>query len=303
MLLGRTPQKLKKGDTIGIISPSHVADEKRYAGIIAAIESHGFRVKTGGNLYKSTYGYLASELERASDLNAMVLDETVKMVFFGGGNGSVELLPYIDYEAIKRFPKLFLSYSDGTSILNAIYAKTGVLAYYGQTPGTFVDMQPYNYDQFMRHFVEGDAESWVSNSNWLSLHDGVGEGRLIGGYTLNVALLVNSSYFSLEANRQYVLFLEDHEKFSNVACVSMLLSHMEQSPLIRQVSGLLFGHYSEPANAELLDRLRRFGMKHNIPVAYCDDFGHGRNQAILPIGCQAVLNTRESTMEFHYRSE
>ena len=78
-------------------------------------------MKTGSRLYRHTYGYAASETERADDLNEMVSDKDVKLVLFGGGYGSIELLPYIDYEAIRRNPKLFSSHSDGTSILNAIY--------------------------------------------------------------------------------------------------------------------------------------------------------------------------------------
>lgn len=294
------PMKLKAGETIGLISPSHIATAERYAGIIAGIEANGFRVKTGENLYKSTYGYSATEMERAHDLNQMVLDEAVKLVLFGGGYGSIELLPYIDYEAIKRHPKLFLSYSDGTSILNAIYARTGLITYYGQMPGLFEDMQPYNLDQFMMHMVRGNSEDWVSNSQWHCINEGVCEGILLGGYTLNFALMVNSSYFNIDAKKRVVLFLEDHEKYSSVACVSMLLAHIQQSPLIHQVSGLLFGHYSEPVHPDLLEILKRFGVKHNVPVAYCDDFGHGSNKAILPIGCHAVLDTGDKTMKMYY---
>ena len=110
---------LNPGDTIGIISPSHTVTPDDYAKIISGIEAKGFRVKTGSRLYRHTYGYAASETERADDLNEMVSDKDVKLVLFGGGYGSIELLPYIDYEAIRRHPKLFSSHSDGTSILNA----------------------------------------------------------------------------------------------------------------------------------------------------------------------------------------
>ncbi len=107
---------LNPGDTIGIISPSHTVTPDDYAKIISGIEAKGFRVKTGSRLYRHTYGYAASETERADDLNEMVSDKDVKLVLFGGGYGSIELLPYIDYEAIRRNPKLFSSHSDGTSI-------------------------------------------------------------------------------------------------------------------------------------------------------------------------------------------
>ncbi|MBQ9920916.1 MAG: LD-carboxypeptidase, partial [Clostridia bacterium] len=130
-------EKLNIGDTIGLISPSHVANRAAYAAIIAHMEKLGFKVKTGANLYKDTWGSVASDTERADDLNAMVADSDVKLIFFGGGNGAADILPLIDYENIKKHPKLFLSYSDGTLILNAIYTQTGLVTYYGQTPGVY----------------------------------------------------------------------------------------------------------------------------------------------------------------------
>ncbi len=64
-------------------------------------------VKFGKNIYKDTYKYTASVAERVDDLNEMIYDENVRLVFFGGGYGSVDLLPYIDYNRIKETLKLF----------------------------------------------------------------------------------------------------------------------------------------------------------------------------------------------------
>lgn len=292
--------KLQIGNTVGIISPSHIASLDRYEKIVNGIKDKGFNVKIGNNLFKDTYGYLASEIERADDLNEMVTNKDVKLIFFGGGYGSIDLLPLINYENIKMNPKLFLSYSDGTSILNAIYTKTGLITYYGQTPSEFEDLKTYTYEQFSSHLLRRDAVNFVSNSRWYSLHRGICEGILIGGYSWNFALSVNSSYLQIDKNKNYILFLEDHEKFSCVSAVSMLLSHIEQSGFMKNVSGLLFGNYSENLSEQLLERLKRFGQRHDIPVAYCDDFGHGNNHAILPIGCKAILNTQNNSLQFIY---
>lgn len=290
--------KLRKGDTIGIISPSHVATVERYEGMIFGLESLGFRVKLGANLYKDTYGYLASERERADDLNQMVLDDEVRMILFGGGEGGNELLPLIDYENIKKHPKIFCSYSDGTTILQAIHAKTGLVTYYGQSPGIFSDLRHYDYVQFESHFCRSRVDRFVSNGKWTLCHGGACEGILTGGYTRNFALLLGGDYFRYDADRKYLLFLEDHEKFSNVGTISAYLSHIEQSPFIRTVSGLLFGHYAVAKSPELLGRLGRFGDRHGVPVVYCDDFGHGVNHAILPIGVTARLDADAATMDF-----
>lgn len=291
-------EKLKPGDTIGIISPSHVATMEGYAEIISGIEAKGFKVKAGRNLYKDTYGYLASEAERAGDLNEMAADAEVKLIFFGGGYGSIEVLPYIDYEIIKRNPKLFLSYSDGTSILNAIHTKTGLITYYGQSPGHFRDLKEYTFEQFSSHLVRRDASCFVSNSKWYSLKEGIGEGTLIGGYTWNFALSINTPYLQLDRSKKYILFMEDFEAFSSVAAVSSYLACIEQSGFMEYVSGVLFGNYSDTLSEQLLNRLGRLGEKYDIPVAYCDDFGHGENHAILPVGSRAVLDTEKNSMRF-----
>ena len=99
---------LKQGGTIGICSPSHIAEYYDYQNQICAIKNCGFQVKEGENLYKSTYGYAAAPEERAADFNQLISDPEVELVLFGGGEGANELLPYIDFENIKRNPKTYL---------------------------------------------------------------------------------------------------------------------------------------------------------------------------------------------------
>jgi muramoyltetrapeptide carboxypeptidase len=292
------PERLKQGDTIGIVSPSSIADPDRFAKIRQMIEKRGFKVKLGENISKDTYGYLASERERAGDFNNMAADEEIKMVFFGGGDGAIEILPLIDYDAIKRNPKIFSSYSDGTSILNAIHAKTGLVTYYGQSPTCFEDLRLYDYEQFFSHFVYGNAAEFEKNGEWTVIRGGKAEGALIGGYAGLFALLQNSEYLPKDETAEYTLFLEDHELFSKIAMVSMYLSWIERHPFIGQVRGLLFGHYSETVYPDLMERFKRFGDKHKIPVVYCDDFGHGKNHAILPIGAEAALDADGKTLKF-----
>ncbi|MDR1635746.1 MAG: LD-carboxypeptidase, partial [Treponema sp.] len=178
---------LKNGDIIGIVSPSHVAERERYSCFFNAINAIGFNIKEGRNLYKNTYVYLASEQERADDINEMILDDEVRMILFGGGNGGNELLPYIDYENIKKHPKIICSYSDGTSILNAIYNKTGLIVYYGQSPGIFGDLRYYDYIQFFSNFVNGPVKQFIPNKKSKIIVSGECDGIIVGGYTANVA--------------------------------------------------------------------------------------------------------------------
>ena len=292
-------KRLSKNGTIGIFCPSHVAAMERYAQIIAAIERLGFKVRFGANACKDTYGYAASAEERAADLNALVADESVQMILFSGGESAVEILPLIDYENIRSNPKLFSSYSDATSILNAVYAQTGLITYYGFGAGQFEDLRYYDYTQFCSHFVEGhSAERFVSGGEWKILRGGNCEGTLIGGYSSLFGLMLSNRYFKYDINKKYLLLLEDHEKFSDVGALSSYLAFIGQSAFMRNVTGLIFGHYSVNVPGELLRCLERFGEKHNIPVVYTDDFGHGTRHAVLPIGANAKLDADNQSMAF-----
>jgi len=294
--------KMPRNGTIGIFCPSHVANMERYDPIIAALERLGFHVKLGANIQKDTYGYAASAEERAADLNALVADDAVHMVLFGGGESAAEILPHIDYESIRRRPKLFSGYSDGTSILNAIYAQTGLVTYYGMGAGEFSDLRHFDYLQFYSHFVEGgEADRFVSDGKWKILRGGRCEGTLIGGYTAQFGLMLSNEHFQCHAGRQYLLFLEDHEKFSGVGAVSAYLAFIGQSAFMRRVAGLVFGHYAVNVPEDLLRCLERFGNRHNIPVVYTGGFGHGTGHAILPIGVNAALDAGQQTLLFQTR--
>lgn len=296
-------KRLSKDGTIGIFCPSHVADMVRYKRNIDTIERLGFKVKLGANVYKDTYGYAASAEERASDLNEIVSDENVQLVLFSGGESAVEILPYIDFDNIARHPKLYSSYSDGTSILNAIYAQTGLITHYGYGLGQFEDLRHYDYLQFCSHFVEGHkAEYFMSDGEWKTINGGICEGTLIGGYSSLFALMLSNKYFKYNTDTKYLLLLEDHERFSQVGAVSTYLAFIEQSTFMKHVTGLIFGHYSVNLPENLVHCLERFGQRNNIPVIYTDDFGHGTKHAIFPIGVHARLDADKQNLVFNPNS-
>ena len=280
---------LKKGDVIGIISPCTTPNEEIKKSF-SVIEKKGFKIKLSKNFFKSTYGYAATERERADDFNDMVSDKKVKMIFFSGGTVCNEVLPFIDFDNIKHNPKIICSFSDGTTLTNAVFSRTGLITYYGQGPNTFINLTDYNNAHFNANFISGDNKEFRKASEWKTLYGGVSEGILVGGYIQNFALLLGSKYFSYNPKKKYILFIEDHEKYSWPARVSMLLAHIEQSEFMKNVSGFIFGHYSANENFEMDSILKRFSERNSIPMIKCDDFGHGKNQAIFPTGSHVNLD-------------
>lgn len=300
---------LPKNGTIGLCSPSHIPLyeaapgqeipwSREYKNIIGGMEKEGFQVVQADNMYKSAWGFLGADVERGADLNRLAADQRVDYILFGGGEGAPEVLPYLEFELFRQNPKRICSYSDGTTILNAIWAITGLETYYGQDPTLFTGWTDYNRRHFAGHILSDSMSVHEKNSPWLCLNPGTAEGVLVGGYTLNFVLLLGTKYFPIDPTEPHILFLEDHEKFGGEDHVSAMLGYIEQSDFMDSVTGLVFGNYADHSCPNLYARLGLLGRRRHIPVVYCDDFGHGENHAILPIGRRARLDAGKGELAY-----
>lgn len=290
------PPRLRQGDTIGILAPSYIARAKDIEPAIANLEGLGFKIKRSEHLYSDTAGFAGSIAERAADFNAMIADPEVNMLLFGGGEVCNEILPFVDYDNIVRNPKIICSYSDSTTILNAVTSQTSLVTFYGMSPRTFVDPTEYNIASFNSRLMLESTE-YVQNSRWRTLTPGTAVGELIGGYLVNLAVMLGGRYLKIDRSKKHILFIEDHIKFSTPAMVSKWFSHIEQSGLFDCVVGLLFGHYSTDEYPVIDEILTRIGKRYSIPVLSCEDFGHGVNNAIIPIGIKARLDSNACRLD------
>lgn len=283
------PPRLKADDTIGIISPCYTLEPEWLGESVPHLENMGFHVKFAAHAFSHTWDYAGSAEERAADFNAMIADEQVQCLLFGGGEVSNEILPLIDYEAAARHPKILCSFSDSTTILNAVAAKTGLVTFNGASVSTFDHPTAYDLASFRARLMS-DSLVYEKAGEWTALRGGSAAGRLIGGYLVNFALLQNGAYLPLDRKEKYLLFLEDHESFCPPPAVARNFAHLEQSGLFGQVTGLIWGHYSDSPQPVVDAILSRIAGRYRIPVVKTDDFGHGENHAILPIGAAARLD-------------
>ena len=289
-------ERLQPGDVIGICAPCWGLTREGIAGCIQGLETLGFRVKFAGNCFSDADGYAGTVEERAGDFNELVYDPDVKLVLHGGGEVGNEILPYVDYEHIRTHPKLFCSYSDGTSIVEAIYNRTGLVTFYGATLRTFSGINEYNRKAFLRRLTTLDTR-YEKAGAWQVIHPGCAEGELSGGYLVNYAAMQGLPWFELDRSRRYLLFIEDHERFSSPAVVSKWFSNLEHRGVFDCAAGLIFGHYSLASQPQIDRILARLGERYHIPVVRCEDFGHGTYNAVFPIGIRARLDTDENCFE------
>lgn len=118
--------QIKEGDAIGIFSPSKPITStcnKRYSRAKSFLESKGFRIIEGKLTGKNDFYRSGSIIERAEELNELIRNPEVRCIMSTiGGMNSNSIIPYIDYDAFRKDPKIIIGYSDVTAILFAIYA-------------------------------------------------------------------------------------------------------------------------------------------------------------------------------------
>lgn len=291
------PKKIFPGDNAAVISPCYGIHVSEKDSISAAMNFCGLNAVFEEHTFDMSCGYCAKATDRAADFNKAIYDNSIKLIIFDGGEVGNEILPYLDYEAIKRTPKIICSYSDATGILNVISSKTGVVTYYGQSWRSPVSSE-YNRQCFIDAFFSSEIPKYRTNGNIETITPGKASGKLIGGYLLNFSLLMGNPYFTYDKSEKHILFLEENIAFNSPPAVSRYLSNIEQNDFFKTVCGIIIGNYSEKYSPDFMRVIKRFADKRCIPFIKCDDFGHGKNQAILPIGIKASIDAGNKKIQF-----
>lgn len=293
------PTKLKKGDTIGVIAPSNYIekDDLEYINAsIALMEASGFKVKFGKYVFEDTLGYGTSPEKRAADINWAFTDGEVKAIMcVKGGEDSNTTLDYIDYEMIKKHPKIICGFSDNTSILNAIHEKTGLVTYHGPTFKSLTSWETgYAYKQFIKTFAE-NTESLIMGEpedEYTIIQAGQATGELVGG---NLSLFTKLVCGKYAVNLQdKILFLEELGFEAAPEMVNSNIYYLKQNGVFDRIAGLWIGNYEHQSKISLEKIITNaIGDEYKFPIIKSNNFGHIDKKIIIPIGTKAEINTNE----------
>jgi muramoyltetrapeptide carboxypeptidase len=296
------PERLKKGDTIGVVAPSGPIVGKKIEELERAreiVEKDGFKVKYSKNLFSNTNGYSSSAKEKAEDINEMFKDKEVKMIWCArAGGSSSTTFEYLDYELIRKNPKIICGYSDITSLTNMITEKTGLVTFSGTNFKTIAtDETDYSYKEAIKRFVNGSLAIGKSGEEYKTIQEGTAEGELIGGNLNLISGLVSGKY-SLDF-KDKILFLEelgletDPEKSSN------FLYYLRQNGVFDKIKGFWIGNY-EHESGFTLEKIVKDVLEDDdkFPIIKSNNFGHTETKTVIPIGTKARIDTnREIKIE------
>jgi muramoyltetrapeptide carboxypeptidase len=282
------PPKLQKGGTVGVIAPAGPVTPSEIQPGIKLLESFGYKVIVSPHLYRRQ-DYVAGDDEtRLGDLHSMLGNGDVKVIFCArGGYGTLRLLEKIDFELIRRNPKIIVGYSDISALLLAIYKKTGLVTFHG----TMVRELSKNRNRNLRSFLDmvSSDEAWQLNlSKGNALVPGQVKGRLLGGNLSLICHLLGTPF--MPSLNKSILFVEEKEE--PIYRIDRMMTHLRLSGQLRGLVGLIAGSFEGCGEISSINRVLVDTVSHlQIPVVSGLPVGHGPENISLPLGVQASLDT------------
>lgn len=290
---------LKKGDTIGIIAPTSCSSYEKVLEAKKNIGNMGYKVVLGECTQKQWYSYAGEDEERAREINNFFSDKAIDAILcMRGGYGCNRLIELIDFEIIKNNPKIFVGYSDITTLHMAINEKTGLITFHGpMAVSNFTGN--YNIDTY-NNFIEilsNPLDQRVINNFSKELEvisEGKAKGKLVGG---NLATLVATLGTKYDLDyREKILFLE--EIGEKTYKVDRFLNQLKKHGVFEKIEGIVLGDFKNcPPDSEkdmsLIEVFQDYFRDLKKPVIYNLESGHSEPMLTLPLGAMCGIDSYE----------
>lgn len=322
------PPALNVGDAIGFFSPSSAPTAfapKRFARAKAYLADKGFALVAGSLTGRQDYYRSGSIRARVEEINELIRDPRVKcLMSTKGGMNSNALLPYLDYEQLIKTPKIIIGYSDVTALLLGIYARTGLVAFYGPAfVSSFGEWEPIvsrTYSCFAQMFLEvpplpftlptpaswtDDPVDWEMQSapkpetpnRLLTIRGGSARGRFIGGNLNTMAGIWGTPYMP-DIRAGDILLLEDSQK--DMETVERSFAHMQLAGVFNRIGGLVLGKHEQFRNMGSGRRPHEILLEvlgePKFPILAEFDCCHTHPMLTMPLGCDVELDATAQTL-------
>jgi len=294
------PPALREGDTIGVVAPASSFKRQEFEAGCEALEKLGYKIAYDESIFENDLYFAGSSERRARELEGMFERKEVKAIVCArGGYGANYLLGRLDTTKLAANPKIFVGYSDITSLLTHIADKAGIVTFHG--PMVAKDFgKPDGVHLCSWQNALSGTENWQmafdASSGVKPLAQGSAEGVLYGG-CLSMLIASLGTPFEIQTDGT-LLFIEDVA--TKPYQVDRMLMHLKLAGKLGGVRGIIFGEMLDCVQSPLQDYtlpevVMRVVGDLKVPVAYGVSSGHVLGQNItLPFGVSAVLNVGDS---------
>lgn len=279
-----------KNDRVGIVCCSNGLDRKeagKVSKLAEILRSIGLEPVLGKYLYAVEDVFGGTGMQRAQVLMDFYRDDSIRGIFdISGGDLANGILPYLDYDVIAKSGKTFWGYSDLTTVVNALYARTGRASVLYQIRNLVCEHGERQRVDFANTVMHGKEDLFRIRYEQLSAKDGACrkmQGIVVGGNIRCFLKLAGTEY--MPDLQDKILLLESYS--GTAARMETYLCQLEQIGAFRKVSGILLGTFTQMQAVKsviTMETLVRKFAGEDLPIAVTGQIGHGADSKGIWIG-------------------
>ncbi len=298
------PDALKAGSTIAIASPASPTSMYEIRHSLNFFRSLGLKVIIGESVknQRNRHRYLAApDNERADEFMSYIRNPEIDAIIAArGGYGVLRILDMIDFDDIKKNPKIIIGFSDITALLNAIYQETGLITFHG--PVASIDFSYITKQSFRSQFFDEDDEAKSTFNNMIVINKGEATGEICGGNLTMINSLLGTKY-EIDTKGKILLIEEISE---HAYQVDRLLNQLKIAGKLHQASAIVFGKFKNlnvrkpffpNRGYTIMEVINQIVKPLGIPTVIGLPFGHTSDKLTIPIGTGAKLNAGKKSFK------
>lgn len=294
------PTYLKRGDTIGIISPASIIDKSKVDKAAQLLEQLGYNVVYAQHVFEIYNQFAGTDKQRTADLQSMIDDDTIKAIICSrGGYGSLRTIIPVDWSRFVHNPKWIIGFSDITVLHSKLHC-LNIASVHGVMPSHFFENnKPSKSFNSMMDAICGKNLHYEFNPSKYNIY-GETTATVVGG-NLSILFSLRGTPFDIDTQGK-ILFIEDLSEY--LYHIDRIMMNLKAGGKLRNLAGLLVGGFTsmkdndtpfgKSAEEIILDTVSEYGY----PVAFNFQAGHQALNLALKMGCKATLSINEQKGTF-----
>ena len=288
------PEKLKIGDKIGIVSTARKITPEELSPSIKLLESWGFEVVFGANLFKENNQFSGTVEQRNSDLQSMINDVEIQAILCArGGYGTVQIIDNINFSSLKKNQKWIIGYSDVT-VLHSHLNNLGIASLHATMPINFLNNSNESL-QSLKNSLLGESNRIECKSN---IFNRLGEvdAEIVGGnLSILYSLLGSNSDIDTEGK---ILFIEDLDEY--LYHIDRMMMNLKRNGKLAKLKGLIVGWMNDmndneiPFGKSVEEIILEQTKKYDYPICFGFPAGHINDNRCIKLGVKSELKITEN---------
>ena len=283
------PKKLKIGDKIGIVSTARKITLEELSPAIKLLESWGFEVVFGANLFEENNQFSGTAEQRTADLQSMIDNDAIKAILCArGGYGTVQIIDKIDFSSLKKTPKWIIGYSDVT-VLHSHLNNLGIASLHATMPINFANNSNESL-QSLKNSLFGKSNRIERKSHAFNRLGQV-DAEIVGGnLSILYSLLGSNSDIDTEGK---ILFIEDLDEY--LYHIDRMMMNLKRNGKLAKLKALIVGgmndmndneiHFGKSVEEIILEHTK----KYDYLICFGFPAGHINDNRCIKLGVKSVL--------------